>query len=144
MNTRLQNILATATLLLTAGCVAHGDDSEFDCSKTLCGCPKESTVNLTMRFSDAEGKPLPGASLICHDDGDLLGTTSPDGLLRLLVVGKATPGCGFVPRCQVAYLKKKDQSWGRPFWFARFIRGEDVVNGGDSVQRISDDSTDPD
>ena len=144
MSARFLNILATATLVLTAGCAAYADEGKFDCSKTLCGCPTERAVSIAIRFSDAEGKPLTGARLICHDDGNYLGTTNPNGLLKLRVVGDATPGCGFLPRCQVAYLRKKGGIWGRPFWFARFVRGEDVEIGEDNVQRINGDSADPD
>lgn len=96
----------------------------------------ERVVSVAITFSDSEGEPLAGAILVCHDNGDYLGTANPNGLLRLPVVGDATPGCGFLPRCQVAYLRKKDGSWGRPFWFARFVRGEDVAIGTDRIERV--------
>ena len=96
----------------------------------------ERVVSVTLKFSNAEGEPLAGAILVCHDDNNNLGTANSDGLLLLPVVGDATPGCGFMPRCKVAYLKKKDGSWGRPFWFARFVRGEDVAIGTDRIERV--------
>ncbi len=132
-------------MLLTAGCTAYGEDEiTFDCSRSLCGCAMERAVSVAMKFSDSEGEPLAGAVLVCHDNGSNLGTANPDGLLRLSVVGDATPGCGFQPRCQVAYLRKKDGSWGRPFWFARFVRGEDVALGTDRVERVEVESEKPD
>lgn len=142
---RIPIILATLTLLLAAGCAAHGeDDSAFDCNKSLCGCPIERVVSVAMKFSDDESQPLAEANLICHDNGDYLGTVNPSGLLTLSVVGDATPGCGFLPRCQVAYLRKKDGSWGRPFWFARFVRGEDAAIGTDRIERVKGEPADSD
>jgi hypothetical protein len=110
---------------------------DFDCNKTLCGCSSDQNVNVTMKFTNSEGDAVSGARLICHDNGEFLGTTNPNGLVKLRVAGAATPGCGFMPNCQVAYLRMKDGTFGRPYWFARFVRGEDVETGDNNIERIS-------
>jgi len=93
---------------------------------------------VTLRMSDADNKPIAHARLICHDDSSYLGTTDRDGILTLSVPGRTSPGCGFVPDCQVAYFRTDAEQFGRHFWFARFVRGEDVSARAHAVERVND------
>ena len=100
----IRYLLVIATVLVTVGCAVRGD---FDCCKSLCGCSSNQTESATLQFTDADGSPNADAMLICHDNGEQLGVTNPNGLVELQIAGEATPGCGFMPNCQVAYLRKK-------------------------------------
>lgn len=127
-------MLALATALLIAGCAVAG----FDCSRSLCGCASAEVLSVTVKLTDADGNTIPDANLICHDDSKYLGSTNPNGLATFSVMGSGTPGCGFIPDCRVAYVRNKDGGFGRLFWFARFIRGEDAFEGDERLELIDD------
>jgi len=91
---------------------------------------------VTLRMSDGDRNPVANARLICHDDSSFLGTTDSDGLLTIQVVGNSSPGCGFIPDCQVAYFRTEKEQFGRHFWFARFVLGEDVSARAHAVERV--------
>ena len=93
---------------------------------------------VTLRMSDADRNPIGNARLICHDDNSFLGTTDSSGLLSIEVVGNSSPGCGFIPYCQVAYFRTEKEQFGRHFWFARFVRGEDVSAKAHAVERVDE------
>lgn len=93
---------------------------------------------VTLRMSDADRNPVGNARLICHDDSSFLGTTDSSGLLTIEVVGNSSPGCGFIPDCQVAYFRTGKEQFGRHFWFARFVRGEDVSARAHAVERVDE------
>jgi len=143
---RKNTVMATAMAMSLIACAAQDDEEEvfFDCAKTLCGCSDEITTPVSLRMSDADRNPIPNARLVCHDDGSYLGTTNSDGLLTLDVPGMSSPGCGFRPDCQVAYFRTEEEQFGRHFWFARFVRGEDVSAKSHAVEsvRIGDSTTD--
>jgi len=107
-----------------------------NCGKSLCGCSTAASHLVTLRLTDADGIPVPKARLICHDDATFLGETDAEGMLTLQVAGGNTPGCGFMPDCQVAYFRTDSDSFGRHFWFARFVRGEDVSAKAQSVELV--------
>ena len=134
------NGTAIAVALLLVACATDNDQEagEFDCAKSLCGCSSEMTMPVTLRMSDADRNPIGNARLICHDDNSFLGTTDSSGLLSIEVVGNSSPGCGFVPDCQVAYFRTEKEQFGRHFWFARFVRGEDVSARAHAVQRVDE------
>lgn len=121
---------------LVALTVLLGACTTLDCSRSLCGCPSPASKTVTLRLADADGSTVSNARLICHDVGSFLGQTDTDGLLTLQVGGANTPGCGFMPDCQVAYFRNSDDSFGRHFWFARFVRGEDVSAKAQSVELV--------
>jgi len=121
---------------LTALTFLLGACATVDCSRSLCGCSSPTSETLTIRLADADGSPVGNARLICHDDGAYLGTTNPRGIVSLTVHGSVSPGCGFVADCKVAYFRNADDSFGRHFWFARFVRGEDVGSKAHSVERL--------
>ena len=125
---------------LTALTFLLGACATVDCSRSLCGCSSPMSQPLTIRLADADGSPVGNARLICHDDSAYLGTTNPQGILSLTVHGSVSPGCGFAPDCKVAYFRNADDSFGRHFWFARFVRGEDGSSRAHSVERL--ESTD--
>ena len=102
----------------------------------LGGCTSESTQPVTLKLSDADGSPAANARLICHDDGVLFGTTDEHDVLTLQVPGRNMPDDGFTPDCQVAYFRTDNDQFGRHFWFARFVRGEDVNAKAHSVELI--------
>jgi hypothetical protein len=135
-------VTAIAVALLLVACAADSDEdgAEFDCAKSFCGCSSGMTMPVTLRMSDANRNPVAGARLICHDDGSFLGTTDSDGLLTIEVAGSSSPGCGFIPDCQVAYFRTEEEQFGRHFWFARFVLGEDVSARAHAVERV--DGTD--
>jgi len=110
--------------------------SDLDCGSSLCGCASAGSKPVTLRLADADGTAVENARLICHDDGSLLGRTNADGLLSLQVPGMNTPGCGFMPDCQVAYFRTDNDSFGRHFWFARFVRGEPVNAKAHAVELV--------
>lgn len=124
----------TVGLLLVA--VLTGACATSDCSRSLCGCSSKASQPVTLRLADADGSVVANARLICHDDGNLLGQTDSNGLLSLRVQGANSPGCGFRPDCQVAYFRTDDDSFGRHFWFARFVRGEAVSSKAHSVELV--------
>ena len=124
------------TVSLTMLTLLLGACATVDCSRSFCGCSSPTSEALTVRLADADGSPVGNARLICHDDGAYLGMTNPQGILSLTVKGSASPGCGFVPDCKVAYFRNSDDSFGRHFWFARFVRGEDVSSRAHSVERL--------
>ena len=136
----VSNVMAIATAMILSGCAAVDDNGDvfFDCVKTLCGCSEAMTLPVTLRMSDADRNPVANARLICHDDSSYLGTTNSDGLLTLKVAGASSPGCGFRPDCQVAYFRTENEQFGRHFWFARFVRGEDVSARAHAVQRVTE------
>ncbi len=118
----------TAVLLfifLLTGCASGqvGSDESFNCSKSLCGCYKDHSTTVTIRLTDADSTPITGATLICLDNGQSLGTTSGVGLIQIRVEGVISPFCGFVTDCEVAYFRTKEKGFERPFWFSRFLRG---------------------
>ena len=119
--------------LVLAGCA-----SQHDCNKTFCGCYKQHVETVTIELTDTDENPVASARLICHDEGVYLGTTNPNGILKLRVQGAISPGCGFIPECQIAFFETKDEGYGRPFWFARFVRGESVSVGDSNVELIDD------
>ena len=126
-------IRAACLIALT---ILLGACATVDCSRSLCGCSSPAEQSLTLRLADADGESVGNARLICHDDRAFLGTTNRQGILSLTVKGTASPGCGFVPDCKVAYFRNADNSFGRHFWFARFVRGEDVSSKAHSVERL--------
>lgn len=136
------NVTAIGVALLLVACATDSDQdaAEFDCAKSFCGCSSEMTMPVTLRMSDAHRNPVANARLICHDDGSFLGTTDGNGLLTIDVVGNSSPGCGFIPDCQVAYFRTEEEQFGRHFWFARFVLGEDVSARAHAVERV--DATD--
>ena len=77
---------------------------------------------------------------MCDDDGTPFGATNANGLIQFRVPGASTPGCGFTPHCQVAYFRMQDNGVGRPFWFARFIRGEPVSETDAIVALVEGDN----
>lgn len=104
----------------------------------LSGCGSETTKPITLRLSDANGDPVTNARLICHDDGGLLGRTDGQGLLTLQVSGRTTSENGFMPDCRVAYFRTDNDQFGRHFWFARFVRGEQVSSRAHAVELVVD------
>lgn len=123
-------VTLVAFTFFLGGCAA------VDCSTSLCGCSSAASQPVTLRLTDADRSFVANARLICHDDGSFLGQTDSDGLLKLQVQGANTPGCGFMPDCQVAYFRTDNDSFGRHFWFARFVRGEPVSAKAHAVERV--------
>jgi len=104
----------------------------------LSACTSGKTTQLVaIRLSDGDGSPVANARLICHDTGELLGRTNPQGELSLEVAGTNTPGNGFMPDCEVAYFRTDNDQFGRHFWFARFVRGEPVSTKLHSVELLT-------
>jgi hypothetical protein len=132
------NVTAIALAMLLVACAADAEreSGNFDCAKSLCGCSSEMIRPVTLRMSDADRDPVANARLVCHDDGSYLGTTNDDGLLTIEVLGSSSPGCGFIPDCQVAYFRTDKEQFGRPFWFAHFVRGKDVSARAYAVERV--------
>lgn len=136
-------MIKTASVVVVAvllGACAAGSVQEtgvFDCGKSLCGCSSPDTRPVTLRLAVADGDPVGNARLICHDDGSFLGKTNSVGLLTLEVSGLKSPGCGFMPDCQVAYFRTDNDQFGRHFWFARFVRGEPVSSRAHAVELVN-------
>lgn len=131
-------VFAVAFLLVACAADDTSLPGEVDCARSLCGCYTDMSMPVTLRMSDADNEPMANARLICHDDNSYLGTTDRDGILTLSVPGRTSPGCGFMPDCQVAYFRTEAEQFGRHFWFARFVRGEDVSARAHAVQRLDD------
>ena len=117
--------------IILAGCASHRD-----CAKSFCGCYKKHAETVTIELTGPDESPIANARLLCHDSGAYLGTTNPKGILKLQVQGATSPGCGFIPDCQIAFFEKKDDGRDRPFWFARFVRGEEVDETDGSIRLI--------
>lgn len=117
--------------LVLAGCA-----SQHDCNKTFCGCYKQHVETVTIELTDTDENPVASARLMCHDGGAYLGATNPNGILKLRVQGAISPGCGFIPECQIAFFETKDSGRGRPFWFARFVRGEQLGKTDGNVKLV--------
>lgn len=134
--TKTVGVIALAVLL--GACAANKSDetNSFDCSRSLCGCSSDASRPVTLRLADADGSSISNARLVCHDNGSSLGTTNREGLLTLQVAGADTPGCGFMPDCQVAYFRTDNDGFGRHFWFARFVRGEPVSAKAHAVELV--------
>jgi len=130
-------MMQIACLGLLLALVATGCASQHDCNKTFCGCYKRHVETVTIELTDTDDNLVARARLICHDGGVYLGTTNPNGLLKLPVQGAVSPGCGFIPDCQIAFFETKDGGHGRPFWFARFIRGEQVSATDGNVKLVN-------
>jgi len=132
------NATAVVAALFLVACASHDDEGPagFDCVKTLCGCNSRLVMPVTLRLSDADRIPVAEAHLICHDTSSYMGKTDGDGILTIDVAGNSSPGCGFIPDCQVAYFRTESEQFGRHFWFARFVRGEDVSARAHAVERI--------
>ena len=131
--------MAGVLFFLLSGCAdLNGGIGEQDCFRGLCGCASAHVVNITIRLTHANGSPISDSKLVCHDPSGLLGATDEDGLIHLSVAGTITSACGFFSECQIAYVHKKDGSNGSPFWFTRFVRGEEVHSGDDRIERIDD------
>ena len=140
MMKRMSTVIAMAMLLVACAANDDHEPGDFDCARSLCGCTTKMTMPVTLRMSDADRVPVADARLVCHDDNSYLGTTDSDGILELEVAGLSSPGCGFIPDCQVAYFRTEREQFGRHFWFARFVCGEDVSARAHAVERL--DSTD--
>lgn len=104
---------------------------DFDCGRSLCGCDRPVTMSYDFYLSNKDATPVGDATLICLDSNEPLGTTNSQGLLRVKVRGRSSPGCGFQSECRTAYFQTEDGGRERPFWFAQVIRGREV----DSVER---------
>jgi len=102
---------------------------------------ENQVLNITIRLTDANGSPISDAKLVCHDASGLLGTTDADGLIHLSVAGVGTSAGVFYSRCDIAFVRKKDLSTGSPFWFGKFMRGEEVHSGDDRIELIDDGRT---
>ncbi len=134
--------MTVLVFLLLSGCAdLYGGIGEPDCFRGFCGCASTQVINITIRLTDANGSPISDAKLVCHDASGLLGTTNADGLINLSVAGVGTSVCGFYSKCQIAYVYKKDGSRGSPFWFAEFVRGEEVHSGDVRIELIDDGRT---
>lgn len=104
----------------------------------LSACTSDGTSqSVTLRLSDADGNPVANARLICHDTGEFLGRTNPQGELSLEVAGQTSAEDGFMPDCKVAYFRTDNDQFGRHFWFARFVRGEPVSTKLHSVELLA-------
>lgn len=121
-----------AITALLAGCASA------DCSRSFCGCYTDHSQAVKIRLTDAEALPISDAVLICEDTGVAFGTTDEDGLIRVTVEGQTSPGCGFIPSCQIAYFRTEENSHGRPFWFGRLIRGSGDAATGSRIEIITD------
>lgn len=93
---------------------------------------------VSIRLTGPVGQPSVGAVLICQDSGVALGTTDDDGIVRVSVDGKLSPGCGFVANCQVAYFRTEENDLGRPFWFGRLIRGSSKSTSNSRIEIVED------
>ena len=132
------SIVVVAVLLGACDVDGTRETDEFDCSRSLCGCSSPDARPVTLRLANEDGDPVGDARLVCHDDGTFLGRTNTDGLLTIQVSGANTPGCGFMPDCQVAYFRTDNDQFGRHFWFARFVRGEPVSAKAHAVELVDD------
>jgi hypothetical protein len=72
--------------------------------------------------------------MICYDDHTRLGVADANGIVRMSVEGNSSPGCGFNPRCTVAYVSSAEDRYGYLIWFARVVRGEVAHTG--KVERV--------
>ena len=93
---------------------------------------------IRLRVAESDDTPVAGAQLTCHDDGLHLATSNTQGVLTLNVEGRSSPGCGFTPDCELAYLRMDDGSFGRPFWLAPFLRGQAVSAHDKRIELLAD------
>ncbi len=114
-----------------AGCV-----SQFDCASSLCGCYKKRVETVIVELTDIDENPIANARLRCNDSDAYLGTTNDKGVLELQVPGSVSPGCGFIADCRIAFFETEDNGRGRPFWFARLVRGEEVGETDEIVSLV--------
>lgn len=134
--------MTVLVFFLLSGCAdLNGGIGDPDCFRGLCGCAEAQDLNITIRITDADGSPISDAKLICHDASGLLGTTDSDGLVNLSVAGISTSDCGFYSTCEIAYVHKKVESNGSPFWFNQFVRGEEVHSGDVRIELIDSGRT---
>lgn len=122
------------------GCTTTDEDAvaDIDCSRMFCGCWTEHSIPVRLRVAESDDSPVVGARLTCHDDDTSLGTTDPQGVLTLDVAGRSSPGCGFMPDCQIAYLRMDDGSPGRPFWLGRLAQGEDLAADDSKIEILAE------
>jgi hypothetical protein len=127
---------------LLSGCAdLNGGIGDPDCFRGPWGCVADQVINITIRLTDADGSPISDAKLVCQDASGLLGTTNADGLINLSVAGVGTSTGVFYPYCEIAYVYRKDGSYGSPFWFRQFVRGEEVHTGDVRVELVTDSGT---
>jgi len=134
-------VAAAAIAIFLTGCASNPDVPEgpVDCAKSLCGCYEDYSMPVTIKFTGSDGQPISGAVLICEDTSAALGTTNQNGLVRVLVKGKTSPGCGFIADCKIAYFRTTENPFGRPFWFGRAIRGSSNASDDGRIEIIKDD-----
>ncbi len=112
------------------GC-ASGGGGLADCARSLCGCDKPYTRTVVFQLANKDSSPVSGATLICFDNYESFGTTNHEGVLRVRVQGRTSPGCGFHADCKTAFFQTEEHGWERPFWLHRAVRGEEI----DAVER---------
>lgn len=119
-------------------------EAEPPCARSMCGCSRAHSIDATFRLTDANDEPITDAHLICHDSGNRLGTggSDSDGILKLSVAGRLSPGCGFQSDCRIAYISSEDNRYGRLIWFLRLVRGIDVST--DTVELVDENESRPD
>ncbi len=125
------SILLTSLLLIGCASSAGDDIGGHDCNKTLCGCQAKDTRTIRLQYVDEKSNPVWGVELVCLHNSELLGTTSPKGIILAKVKGSNSPGCGFQSKCSTAFFISKDQGRERPFWVRELLRtGNEIESDG--------------
>jgi hypothetical protein len=134
----LKHAALLLTLFILGSCAFLSDVIQGDCVRGICGCPRNSTKTVEIKLLGRNSEPIPDAALICLDTGEELGITNSMGLTSIRVPGFTT-FCGFYADCEVAVFRTKYSHYSnRPFWFARFIRGESLGSTESKVELIED------
>lgn len=130
LKSHYRRVLAVAPLLVIAAC-ASGEDADDDplCYRAICGCWEDHVLRTTVTVLDNEGRPAPGLALSCADGGPVFGTSDASGSLRVVAVGRVSPGCGYMADCETAALKGPDGQVLQTFALTPLLRGEKVVAG---------------
>ncbi len=134
----MRGIIAGCLAVISVSACNSGPPMRHDCHKTICGCYEDFVMPAVLRLVDEDSGPVADAILTCVDTDRAMGRTDPSGVIRLRANGRTSPGCGFFADCEIAYFRMPDRTYGRPFWFQRLLRGDNVEPDGFRVELVAD------
>jgi len=120
-----QNLILLASLLLS-GCASNEDAEELDylCYRGICGCWEDYTMRAAVKITDANSQPVPGLTLLCESTLERFGVTNESGIVRIEARGRASPGCGFGAKCEMAIIRNKAGATLGGFQLTPLLRGQ--------------------
>lgn len=114
-----------------AGCAGDQRARKPDglCARGICGCWEAHTLRVDVKIETTDSLPVPGVALICASSQKVLGVSNQAGNARIRARGRISPGCGFIPDCEVAALEDDSGDLLGSVELTSLLRGQETSYG---------------